>query len=340
MLLLAVSQYHLWSRLSSGSMFAPEFPRTIVILFNWAFGTIVLLALLQILLDLGAGAVALIRRAAVRIPDPARYGLGGVAVLLAGLGVAGAVRVPPLHDVEVAVRDLPPQFDGYQLLHLSDLHISRLFPATWTQEVVEQANASGADIIVVTGDIVDGSVQMRRADIAPLRNLRAADGVYAVPGNHEYYFDYSTWMRHLSGLGIQMLPNAHAIVSRKEASLVIAGLTEPWAPDYGQPGPDLKAALAGAPSGAPVVLLDHQPGKAREAAKHGVALQLSGHTHGGMIAGMDKVVALMNGGFVSGLYEVDGMALYVSNGTGIWPGFALRLGQPPELTRITLRSVR
>ncbi len=335
-LLLLASQYHSWSRLSSGSVFAPEFPRAIVIAFNWAFGAILLLAILQILVDLGTLAMLIVQRGTV-VPDGVRYAIAALAALLAAIGVANAIRVPPVVDIEVAIRDLPPQFDGYRLLQLTDLHISRLFPAAWARKVVDRANASGGDLIVVTGDFIDGSVAMRRADVAPLAELRAPDGVYAIPGNHEYFFDYAAWMRHLTGMGIRMLPNAHMLLARGDARLVIAGVTDLSAPAVGQAGPDLGAALAGAPKSAPVVLLDHQPKMARQAAARGVALQLSGHTHGGMIRGFDRIFALANGGFVSGRYDVDRMTLYVSNGTGLWPGFALRLGRPAEMTRITLR---
>src|SRR5690606_4764442 len=103
--------------------------------------------------------------------------------------------------------------------------------------------------------------------------------------------------------------------------------------------PDLVLALEGAPAAVPIVLLDHQPRQARAAAARGVALQLSGHTHGGMIIGLNRLVARGNAGFVSGRYELGGMTLYVSNGTGLWPGFALRLGVPSEITRITLRRM-
>jgi predicted MPP superfamily phosphohydrolase len=339
-LFLVASQYHLWSKLSSGSVFAPEFPRSIVILFTWAFGAILLLAVLQVVLDLGSLLTALARRGFVSVPDSLRYGIAGVAALLAAVGVAGALRVPPLKDVEIAVRGLPPQFDGYRVLQLSDLHISRLFPADWTRQVVDRANALGVDLIVVTGDFIDGTVDMRRADVAPLAGLRAPDGIYAVPGNHEYFFGYSAWMRHLGGLGIRMLPNAHTTLARGDARLVLAGVTDLSAPQHGEAPPNLNAALAGAPAGAPVLLLDHQPRNARQAAARGVALQLSGHTHGGMIVGLDRALAGPNAGFVSGRYEIGDMTLYVSNGTALWPGFALRLGRPPELTRITLRSYR
>jgi predicted MPP superfamily phosphohydrolase len=321
-------------------VFAPEFPRAIVILFNWAFGALVLLAILQILLDLGTLATMLMRREVVSAPDGLRYAAAGVAALLAAIGVANAVRVPPLKDVEVAIAGLPPEFEGYRLLHLTDMHISRLFPASWAQKVVAGANGAGVDLIVVTGDFIDGSVAMRRADVEPLRALAAPDGVYAIPGNHEYFFDYDAWMRHLTGLGIRMLPNAHTVLTRGSARVVLAGVTDLSAPASGHPGPNLTAALAGVPDGAPILLLDHQPKQARTAAARGVALQLSGHTHGGMILGFDRLFARPNGGFVSGRYNVAGMTLYVSNGTALWPGFALRLGRPSELTRITLRTAR
>ena len=339
-LMLAASQFHFWSRLSSGSVFAPEFPRLVVILFNWAFGALLLLALLQLVIDVGALLTVVVRREAIREPDALRYTIAGLAAVLAGIGVANALRVPPIKDVTVAMRDLPPSFDGYRVVQLTDMHISRLFTSRWAQAVVDRTNASGADLIVVTGDFIDGSVEMRRHDIAPLRLLRAPDGVYAIPGNHEYFFDYGACMRHLSGMGFRMLPNAHAAIERGGDELIVAGVTDLSAPSVGEPGPDLALALRGAPAKAPILLLDHQPGKARDAAARGVALQLSGHTHGGMIAGLDRIVAQANAGFVSGQYEVGGMTLYVSNGTGLWPGFALRLGVPPEITRFTLRPMR
>nr|WP_210301874.1 metallophosphoesterase [Methylobacterium brachythecii] len=340
LLLLFASQYHVWSRLSSGSVFAPEFPRPVVILFNWAFGAIVLLALLQILLDLGSLPVMLLRQGPVAIPDGLRYAAAGLAALLAAYGVAGALRVPPLKDIEVAIRDLPAEFEGYRLLHLTDLHISRLFPARWAKAMVARANASGVDLIVVTGDFIDGSLEMRHADVEPLRDLHAPDGVYAIPGNHEYFFDYAAWMRHLTGMRIRMLENAHAVLWREDARIVLAGVTDRSAGGHGQAGPDLDAALAGAPDGAPILPLDHQPGGAKTAAARGIALQLSGHTHGGMSVGLDRLVANGNGGFVSGRYAVGGMTLYVSNGTALWPGFALRFGRPSEMARITLRATR
>jgi hypothetical protein len=336
-LLLAASQYHLWCRLSSGSVFAPEFPRPVVILFNWLFGALALVAPMLLILDVVALIGGVLPGGGWRGLMAWRYAAGLAALVLAAYAVAQALRVPPPKDVTVAIPDLPHGFDGYTILHLSDLHISRLFPMKWAAAVVAQGNALKTDLIVVTGDFIDGSLVSRRSDVAPLRNLTAPDGVLAVPGNHEYFFDYEAWIRHLAGLGIRVLANTHTVLRGEGGVLVVAGVTDRSAPATGHPGPDLVAALAGAPVSAPVVLLDHQPGNAERSASLGVRLQLSGHTHGGMIRGLDRLVARGNAGFVSGAYTVGGMQLYVSNGTGLWPGFALRLGRPSELTRITLR---
>jgi len=335
--LALASQYHLWSRFSSGSVFSPEFPKSLIILFNWAFGAILLLAVLQLLLDVGALIVALVRRRRVPIAARLRAAIGVAAMLLAALGVMQAIKPPPLKDVEITVKDLPREFDGYRVLHLTDLHISRLFDAGWTRKVVDDANALESNLIVITGDLIDGDVAQREADVAALRDLRAPDGVWVIPGNHEYFFGHRAWMAYFAGLNMRPLDNSHTIIRRGGGQLVLAGVNDVTAPRTGAPAPDLDAALRGAPSGVPVVLLDHQPRNARFSASRGVALQLSGHTHGGMIIGLDRVVARANNGFVSGRYDVDGMTLYLNNGTALWPGFALRLGVPAELTRITLR---
>ena len=133
-------------------------------------------------------------------------------------GVWQAIGVPRLKDVTVVIPNLPEAFDGYTLVQLTDLHISRLFPASWTRAVVEATNRLGVDLIVVTGDVIDGSVASRRSGVEPLRGLRAPDGVYLIPGNHEYLSGYDSWMEHLASLGMHVLANAHAVIARGEAN--------------------------------------------------------------------------------------------------------------------------
>jgi predicted MPP superfamily phosphohydrolase len=336
-LVLLASQYHLYSRWSSGSVFSAEMPRAAIIGFNWAFSAILLLAVLQILFDLAGLALMLVHASRPPFASGLRYAMAAAAIMLAAIGVHAAIRVPPLNDVEIVIADLPAEFDGYTLLQLTDLHISRLFPAQWTQAVVSQANALHVDLIVITGDLIDGSVADRTHDVAPLRDLHAPDGVFVIPGNHEYFFDQASWMRQFAQLGMTALENSHVVITRHGTQLILAGVTDLSAAETGAPMPDLGKALAGAPARTPVILLDHQPKNARAAAARGVALQLSGHTHGGLVAGLERIFALANGGYVSGRYDVQGMTLYVNNGTALWGGLALRLGKPSELTRITLK---
>ena len=278
-------QFHRWSRLSSGSEFSPEFPRPVVVLFNWAFGAIVLLALLQLLLDVGLLVGIPIHGGIVSAPDGVRYGLAALAAVAAAIGVHQAMRIPPLKDIEVGIHGLPRQFDGYTILQLTDLHISRLFPASWARAVVERSNELGVDLIAITGDLIDGTLDARRNDIEPLRDLKATDGVYVISGNHEYIFGYSKWMTHFAALGLLSLENRRIVLERNGGKLVLAGITDRASRRRGYTVRDLAGLLEGAPKGVPVILLDHQPSDARHAAKLGVALQLSGHTHGGLILG-------------------------------------------------------
>lgn len=133
-----------------------------------------------------------------------------------------------------------------------------------------------------------------------------------------------------------MLTNQHAVVEHGDSALVVAGITDAAATAYGHEGPDLQKALAGAPPKTPILLLAHRPEGAATHAKAGAAIQLSGHTHGGMVIGMEPVFGPPNEGFLSRSYQVGDMQLYVSNGTGLWMGFPIRLGIPSEITEFIL----
>lgn len=137
-------------------------------------------------------------------------------------------------------------------------------------------------------------------------------------------------------LGVRMLENEHVVLNRGEGQLTIAGITDTVAADYGHEGPDLQRALAGAPQST-TILMSHRPNGAAANAAAGIALQLSGHTHGGMVRGLDLVARPANEGFVSRAYRVGSMHLYVSNGTGLWEGFPIRLGVPSEITELRLK---
>lgn len=173
LVLLVASQYHFVNKLSSGSVFSPEFPRPLIIAFNVVFGAIVFLALFQIALDAVSLIIGLINRGFPVVPPSVRYAMGIVAVALSAYGVSQAIRIPPLKNVDIVVRGLPEAFDGYRVLQLTDLHLTRLFNRSWAEEIVKRSNALDVDLTVVTGDFIDGTLEARREDIAPLANLRA-----------------------------------------------------------------------------------------------------------------------------------------------------------------------
>ncbi|SHL05447.1 metallophosphoesterase [Phytopseudomonas punonensis] len=336
-LILAAAEHHLLTRYFFGSMASPEIPGWLLMLLGCAFGALLISAVVLLVLDI----LALLPRCrAVVFAPRLRAGVGVAALLLSALSVWQAVRVPDVREVEITLAQLPVELDGLQLVQLTDLHASRLLQRPWMEAVVAKTNALKPDLLVITGDLVDGTVAARTADVEPLRELRARLGVYAIAGNHEYYAEYQHWLEHFAKLGLPMLLNEHVTIEDRGASLVLAGITDPAASRFGQPLPDIDAALAGVPKDAAVILLSHRPLAAARNALAGVDLQLSGHTHGGQVLGMHWVTQAFNEGYVSGEYAVGDMRLYVSNGTGLWNGFPLRLGKPSEITRITLRSAK
>ena len=341
-LLFLISQHYLFLRLRPGGLASPELPFGAHLLLGWLFGAFMLLAALLLLKDVVALAFALLRWAGF---DPGRtlgcacwnYALGALALILAALGVTQAIRAPDVKTVEIVSPRLPAAFDGLRIAQLSDLHASRLLTGAWVESVVARTNALDPDLILITGDLVDGRTDKRAADVAPLARLHARDGVYAILGNHEYYSNVAEWTRAFGDLGLRLLINQHIVIERAGARLVVAGISDPAASRFDASMPDLAAALAGTGKTDFIVLMAHRPDGAPAHAAAGVDVQLSGHTHGGQIVGMHLLTQLANSGFVSGLYPVGDMRLYVSNGAGLWAGFPLRLGRPSEITEIVLR---
>lgn len=342
--LLLISQYHNLFRLFSGTLASPELPTSLIMLCGWLYVSFLLAATFCLLRDIGIFISFLLRKAGLLTGSPLKSKriLAAVCILspvLSGIGLFGAVRIPDIVHLEIQLAGLPREFDGLRIVQLSDIHASSLLGQDWVAQVVDRTNALKPDLIVITGDMADGQIKDREADIAPLAELSAPLGVYAVNGNHEYYSDYAGWMDKFPKLNLEMLHNAHKVIARNGAELVLAGVTDPAAAAFGLPGPDIEQALLGAPAKAPIILLAHQPSDAAKNAAAGVSLQLSGHTHGGQIIGLQHtLIKWVNKGFISGLYQIGGMQLYISKGTGLWSGHPVRIGVPSEITEITLRS--
>jgi len=260
--------------------------------------------------------------------------VAGGAVLLALRGGLGRVR---LREVEITLARLPRAMSGTTIVQLSDVHVGPTIGREFVENIVRQTNALEPDVIAITGDLVDGSVDQLRDQVAPLAELRAKYGVYFVTGNHEYYSGARRWCSELERLGIKVLRNERVSVGDATASFDLAGVDDATAHRFGRGhGANLEAALAGRDPERELVLLAHQPRQIHEAAQAGVGLQLSGHTHGGQLWPWRYMVRL-DQPVVSGLSRFGATQIYVSNGTGYW-GPPMRLGAPPEITRLTLRA--
>ena len=322
-----------------GSFIAPDFPPFVLLIMEFLYSAMVILAFLLLVKDVLA-LVLLISRwlgGSWHLPlSPAIRGAGLVctALALSAFGTWQSLRAPDVHTMEITLPGLPAELDGFSIVQLSDLHIGLLLKQDWLTEVVRKTNGLTADLVVLTGDMIDGSPEALQDDIAPLRALQAKYGVFGITGNHEYYFGAHRWLPVFEDLGINMLENEARTFSIQGKKLILVGVPDPTALHFGEVGPD-RGFLQTLPDGIRV-LLQHRPSGV--SGNEGVDLQLSGHTHGGHLIFLKWLIAAYNGGLAGGLFDFNGPKLYVSPGTGVWAGFSSRLGVPSEITHIILRQ--
>ena len=225
---------------------------------------------------------------------------------------------------------------GFSIAQITDVHVGPTIKRGFVERIVERVNDLNADLIAVTGDLVDGSVQQLSAHTAPLAKLSARHGAYFVTGNHEYYSGERAWTRELGRLGLTVLKNEHVVLRHDGALLVLAGVNDFGAHHF-DPAQrsDPAAALHGAPQNAGArILLAHQPRSAPDASDAGFDLQISGHTHGGQFWPWNFFVRYFQP-FTAGLHRLKNLWVYVSRGTGYW-GPPNRFGVPSEITQITI----
>jgi uncharacterized protein len=247
---------------------------------------------------------------------------GAASIIVVVAGLLNVARGPVVHRVRIPLRNLAAP---YTLVQLTDVHIGPMIGRSFAERMVARVNALVPDAVVITGDLVDGHVAELRPHVEPLRGLRARDGVFAVTGNHEFYWNAVAWLDHLRSLGLRVLRNQHVTLA---GAFTLAGVDD-WS--FGE---DVPRAVAGRDPELPVVLLAHHPRTVTEAVAAGVDLQLSGHTHGGQLLPWGWLARLFDPK-VSGLARFGDTWLYVSHGTGYW-GPPLRVGTRCEITAITL----
>jgi uncharacterized protein len=273
-------------------------------------------------------------------PEPSRRlfvsrAVAGAAAVAAvgtvGYGTYGVLRGPRVKRVTVPLAKLPRAAHGYRIAVVSDIHLGPILGRDFAQRVVDTVNATQPDLVAVVGDLVDGSVKDLGPAAAPLRRLNAPS--YFVTGNHEYFSGAEQWVEEVRRLGLHPLENARTELRWFD----LAGVNDIAGESEGQ-GPDFTKALGDRDTARACVLLAHQPVQIHDAVRHGVDLQLSGHTHGGQLWPGNFIAAAANP-TVAGLERYGDTQLYVSRGAGAW-GPPTRVGAPSDITVIELASTR
>ena len=263
------------------------------------------------------------------------YGVVAAAALSTGYGIAEAKQTPQVKRVPIKIDHLPPELEGFRIVQITDIHVNPTFRRAAVADIVGVVNTLDADIVVLTGDLVDGSVAQLGFDVAPLKQINSVSGNFFVTGNHEYYSGVVEWIEEVKRLGFSVLLNEHLVISRGQARMVLAGVTDYRGGNFlTSHRSDPQKSLNGAPPADVKILLAHQPKNIFDAAKAGYDLQISGHTHGGQFFPWNLLVGFSQP-YVSGLHTHQNTRIYVSRGTGYW-GPPLRVGSPSEITLIKL----
>lgn len=291
------------------------------------FSSLLVLTVLRDVLRLLADAPSLNAPTAIAV-----LGLAGLFTLL---GYVNARRLARVVRVDIALAGLPQELAGFTIVQLSDIHVGPTIKRDYVEAIVARVNELDADLVAITGDVVDGSVEQLRDDTAPLAGLRSRHGSYVVTGNHEYYSGAAAWRREFERIGLHGLDNRHVVIAHRGARFVLAGVSDFSAAAFDPAqASDPVGALAGSPPGLLRILLAHQPRSANAAEAAGFDLQLSGHTHGGQFWPWNHFVALQQP-FTAGLHRHGRLAVYTSRGTGYW-GPPKRFGAPSEITVLRL----
>jgi predicted MPP superfamily phosphohydrolase len=244
-----------------------------------------------------------------------------------------AIGMVKVKEVSIKLEKLPPDLGKFSIIQLTDIHVGYLIKGEWLKKIVTRVNSLDADIVVITGDLVDGSVKDLAQHVQELQHLKSKHGVYFVTGNHEYYSGVEEWVEYLATLGIKVLRNERVTINKNQkAAFELAGVD-----DFHSKNANMHKALNGRNRDLALILLAHQPAAIKEASIMGVDLQLSGHTHGGQIWPFNFAVKLQQP-FVSGLhfYKDTSTQIYISKGTGYW-GPPMRLGASAEITKINIK---
>jgi predicted MPP superfamily phosphohydrolase len=274
--------------------------------------------------------------------DPHGFGVIAFAVVF-GVSVLGVVGGylnalhPRLRTLDIRI-DRPAGAGRGRLnvVVASDIHLGTIMESRRLSTIVARINALEPDIVLLPGDIVDESVSLAEEEkmTSELRSIRAPLGVFSVPGNHEYYGGFAKNMEYLARGGVRVLQDEALAVG---GAFVLAGRKDPTALRFGDTRKTLPEILegAGVDRTLPVILLDHQPLRLKQAEEAGVDFQLSGHTHAGQLFPLNLINKMIYEQYW-GYLKKGRTQYYVSCGVGTW-GPPVRTGSVPEIVRLEIR---
>lgn len=258
-----------------------------------------------------------------------------LSLVLSLFGLYEVLRGPRVERVEIPLRQNASGLKDLSIVQISDLHIGPTIQGRYVRKVVARVNSLQPDIIVITGDLVDGPIAAVAPHLELLKNMKARLGVFYVSGNHEYYWDFADTMDAIRSLGITVLVNENRVLRLGDASLMIAGVPDPT--ERKNP-PAIAKAVATNENVDFKVLLSHRPSLGpdftKESMRAAVDLQLSGHTHAGQFFPFSLLIPMAHKQY-RGLHQNGSQWLYVNPGTGYW-GPANRFAVSAEITQLVL----
>lgn len=254
------------------------------------------------------------------------------AVLISAYAVYEAYRPAGVTRLEVTPKKLPPELDGFKIVHISDLHGGVLADAGYTRRIVEQVNSLSPNLILFTGDLLDERPELVDDIFQELRRLRAPHGVLASTGNHEYYVGLKEVVKKAEEAGIKFLRNEKVMIAN---NLLVYGIDDPDKKRMGGRIFSFDEVIGKEALSQPTVLLYHRPRSIEKAAPLGVDLMLCGHTHNGQMFPWKYIVKLFFPR-IKGAFRYGDCLMYVTGGIGFW-GPPMRFLAPREIVLIVFR---
>ena len=312
------------------------YDQKVLLVFSYAIGVLFILFIAALIYDLLHVSFANVpfqksRRRFMKVAFDVTFLILTISYLFKG--IINGLKEPILKRLSIKIRDF--KHDGFKIVQLSDVHVGNTIKKDFVERLVQRVNDLEADLVVITGDLVDAGIERIKEDLEPLKNLRSKHGTYFVLGNHEYYHDPIEIMEYIKTLNITILENESVVIGD---GFNLVGLNDRFGSRIGLLEPDLPKAFKIVDQTLPTIVLAHQPKMVKELEVYKPDLILSGHTHGGQIFPFGLLV-LLDQPYLSGLYQHDeDTQIFVSNGTGFW-GPAIRIFADSEIVEIELKGV-